>query len=252
MKLNKVFNDLNEAVNNFIDLKESITDTALFEVAEDSINLVRFVNSATTFIANKKMLAFLKGLSINENLNEEEVRKLTDYITSEEKAEYISNAFSKVFQSNSTSACFIMGKILNSVIKKGELISHEELIAFNTLTHLFDQDLKNFEIIIDLMDEKAYSYKSLPIIDLETIISYSNYVNKSVNSMYLTLEKLLSNGILFKSYVADTDFSEIQINTYREGYGEYQVVDNPPETKINEKIELSYAGLILKKIIEDL
>jgi hypothetical protein len=252
LKLTRVFNEVNNAVNKYIDLKESITDSDLFVVAQDSMNLVRFVNSATTFIANKKMMAFLKGLSISENLSVEEARKLTDYINSQEKAEYISTAFSKVFQSNSTSACFIMGKILNSVIEKGKLISHEELIAFNTLIFLFDQDLDNFKIIIEFIDEEAYSYKSLPIIDIETVYSYLSSENISSNSMYLTIEKLLSNGILFKDYEANTDFSKTEIATYREDYGEYQKILNPPKTKINENYELSHAGLILKDIIENL
>lgn len=246
------FAEVQEKVNKYIDLKESITDTDLFVVAQDSFKLVQFINSATTFIANKKMMAFLKGLSISENLGVEEAEKLTDYIRSQEKAEYISNAFSKVFHSNSTSACFIMGKILNSVIEKDELISHEELIAFNTLTLLFDQDIDNFKLIIGFADEATCSYKSLPIIDMENVFSYSSYENRNRNSLYLTIEKLLSNGVLFKIYEVDTDFSDTEIVSYTEGYRDYQKIHNPPKTKINEKYELSSAGLVLRDIIKHL
>ncbi|WP_369436143.1 hypothetical protein [Lysinibacillus fusiformis] len=36
---------------------------------------------------------------------------------------------------------------------------------------------------------------------------YLNYIEQSRGSMYLTIEKLLSNGILFKVYVAGTELA---------------------------------------------
>jgi len=243
---------LNEAVSKYIDLKDFITENEITQVVGDSVNVVKFVNSATRYISNKRMMSFLNGLSINEQLTESEISKLTDYIDNEEKAEYIANAFSKVFQSNSNSACYIMGKILSSVIEKGETISHEELIAFNTLTYLFDKDIENLKILLDFFDEEAYSERSLPVVDIRTTFSYLNYINQSQGSMYLTIEKLLSNGIIFKIYEANTDFSKTEVRVERESYWEVANLHNPPQTHINEKYELSTAGIVLEKIINSL
>ena len=102
--------------------------------------------------------SFIKGFSIEEDVDENSLEKLYKYIIdSEDKAIFVTKTLDRIFTSKSKYAVFILGYMLNTLIKNEENLEPKYIILSDSLTYMFDHDILNIRVIGDYCNYKIYN-----------------------------------------------------------------------------------------------
>lgn len=144
-----------EHFKNYLEIKDKILKNEYVEIFGEISKVVGFVKGVNDLITEKKFQRFLEGFDENEQPSEAKIKKLVKYVSNEKRAEFISTTFTKVVLSNSSKSCLVMGSILNSIVSNEGPIEHQKLICINALTNFFDNDLNNFIILYEYIEEKT-------------------------------------------------------------------------------------------------
>lgn len=184
-------------ISKYLDVKKDFMDHELIQLAGDTSKIIGFVQNTTQYVSNKKFEKFLEGFSKGEP-TEKQIEKLADYVDSETKAEYISDAFSKVLLSNSSKACLVMGSILNDVIESKDELDYQELTCINALVSFFDYDISNFKVIHEYSNEKSKIFHG-------RLAKFCRDSGLDSKSILLTLEKATTYQLLTRDI--DTDIT---------------------------------------------
>ncbi|WP_346893555.1 hypothetical protein [Clostridium sp. UBA871] len=228
-----ILGDISNKINQYLDIKEDILENDFMEVLGDSFKVLGILRRGSMAISRKRFIAFLKGFNNNEIPIEQKLKKLSDYINSEQKAEFISDIFSKILLSRSTKACLIMGAILQKIVENKNNLSYSELICINSLTTFFDDDIELYKYICqEIVNEKNH-YTSLD----QKFYNKCNNDGVDVDNMDLMIEKCISNQLLLRDYDVDLDINEDDVS--------FSSAEN------DKYIKVSKPGMLLYKYICD-
>jgi hypothetical protein len=230
--ISDTFKEITHKIESYLNLKELIIENEYLEIAGDSFKFVGLLRNISTLASRKRFESFLKTFKDNDTVTEVQLKKLVDYIDDEHKAEFISNIFHKVLTSNSSKCCLIMGSILQKIVDKKDSLSHNELVCIDALTSFFDVDITNLKFL--------YSYilnrKNKILIISKEFKTHCHELNMDIDSITLTIEKLVSHQLLFK----DTD-SEIDIDKDNIEFADVDTYDfyevTPPGLMLNKFIQ---------------
>lgn len=221
-----IITNFNSKVTQYLDVKELITENDYLEVLGDSVSFIRGISSAYRLVSQKRLAHFLKGLTIDNAPTEEQLIKMTEYINSEEKAEFISDNIAKVLMSNSKKSALILGVLVNRLINSKLDLTHRELVCANALMSFFDFDIDNILVIeqyFNFMIEKRPS-KSKSFNFYRQFKDWATANNISTgNGFFLTVEKCVTTQILSVEYDVELDIDEDDVsNTTAEQTTEYR------------------------------
>lgn len=218
--------DLLEKFKSFSDdyseFKEVIFDDYNFELAEDSVKVLKFLNNGRKFFGMLKFKHFIKGLNLDAD--QDDMQKLIDYVDSSEKAEFITSIFEKILSANSNLACCIMGLILNDLCINKNNVSQSELVIIQALSVMNDFDILNFTYLLSISPwgkTKNNNDKKYKVITNSDKQGCSNKFNISLSNLDLTIHLLEKNGLIESdgeidlSLDSDTpDFSSADYDKY--------------------------------------
>lgn len=196
-----MFDNFQSKIHDLLEIKEVIGIDDIMELSDDFSKIFKLFRGSYNLISQKKFEIFLKNIGSNEEPTEEQINKLMNYVDNKEKAEFISNIFSKILLSKSTKSCAIMGYIMNDILKNNENPKHEFLILIEALTNFFDFDINNFKIINKYLNTYGIKYVSNDGRFIQFI--QNNRVDK--DSMTLSLEKTVVHQLVCKEIDIDAD-----------------------------------------------
>ncbi|MBY7736290.1 hypothetical protein [Paenibacillus polymyxa] len=224
-------------LESFMKLKGEFLENDYVELVGDTSKLIGFAKKASALISQKKFEYFLKGFNSDSVPTEEQIEKLTNYINNEQRAEFISDSFSKILLSKSTKACLIMGILLNSIIEKDKDVSYKELVCFNALLNFYDDDINNFDHIFRFISiNSKRGFASL------NGATYNNYIiNENLDKVgvQLTIDKCMNFQILSEYSDIDSSFDEDDISMSSVELEKYHKVTDPGEMLFNLISKLS-------------
>ena len=227
--------DLSEKYSNIKDiLEDNVLENELFELGTDTIKFFKILNNGKKAFDLIMFKSFIEGFSIEEDIDEKRLEQLYRYIIdSEEKAIFVTKTLDRIFKSKSKYAVFILGYILNTLIKNEENLQHKYIILADSLTYMFDHDILNIRFIGDYCNYKIYddrnsnSFRKMRDICvnrkfLELLKQES--IDKDI--FILTLEKCISYQLIRRNIELKTnlDLSGADI-TYDIEYGKNSSTD---------------------------
>ena len=150
---------LSEKYSNIKDiLKDEVLENELFEFGADTLKFLKILNNGKKAFDLIMFKSFIKGFSIEEDVDENSLEKLYKYIIdSEDKAIFVTKTLDRIFTSKSKYAVFILGYMLNTLIKNEENLEPKYIILSDSLTYMFDHDILNIRVIGDYCNYKIYN-----------------------------------------------------------------------------------------------
>lgn len=212
------YEELIEQINNklltYLSLKDAIMESDYFEAFEDSFPIVKPMISGYKLIYKKRLVHFLKGFNLEQEPTNNQLKKLSNYIDSEEKAEFISENIAKILKSKSQKASFLIGIIVHRIINSNSELTYKELISVNALSNMYDFDIYNIGIIsryiIYLDEKKKGKYKGWFGIERNfEKWCEENHINIE-GSLSLTVEKGVASQIFIKEIDVELDIDDDQ------------------------------------------
>lgn len=193
-----IISGMNLKVSEYLSVKKEVFNDDYIEFLGDGASIVKGLTSIAGLVKKKRLAYFLKGLSMDKEPSFEQLCRMSDYIDDEEKAEFISDVIDKILNANSKLASYLVGILVCRIINSEEAISHEALTYVNAMSHLFDDDIRNFEILHRYLSSKALSDELK--IDIDEFVDWCRRSNIDVeSSIELTIEKAMSNQLFTKS-----------------------------------------------------
>lgn len=229
-----VFGNVSEKISFYLDLKKGVLENQYVETLSDTFKLASLVKNTTSIIMQKRFESFLKGFVPENEITEKQMKKLSEYINDEAKAEFIADTFSKIMLAQSSKACFVMGTMLQTMVNNKSDLTHNELICIHALSNFFDIDIINFSFIHDYIQQKGNrKYANLDTRQFKIEIEH-----KSLNmaSVYLTIEKAVTYQLLRTYNEVELDIDE----------------DNPSfssSAEVEEETKVTEPGLLLYQFI---
>ncbi|WP_163539010.1 hypothetical protein [Gracilibacillus sp. YIM 98692] len=237
----EMLDKVSEKLEGYLEIKKEILDNEYMQLLGDTSKVVGFLRNANTLITQKRFEAFLKGFNKDEIPTEKQLAKLLDYIDDEEKAQFISDTFSKILLSKSTKSCMILGLIMYKVIEEKEEISHNYLVCVDGLMNLFDNDIDNIKFVYDYFNE---SEKTMFRLESREFIDLCQSQNVDRNSLELSVEKALNYQLLRKTYEID-----LNIDSDDPGSG-FSEAENDEYIRESDPGKLLYNYILLSQRIE--
>lgn len=133
---------------------------------------------------------------ISRGLNEEKsINELYNYVSSSSsRAFYISDSFKKIILSNSVISSAVLAYIVGEVVKGNRDFTQEDVILYDTLSHMTDFDIKNF---VDMVDNYVGwegigdNYINVPNISPNIKEAYKLTLKLCTNSRLINLETMV-------------------------------------------------------------
>lgn len=226
------FNEVWEKISSYLDVKDLVTESECVEVLGDSFSIIKLLRNASNLIIQKRFESFLKGFKDTEKPTEEQLNRLLKYIDDKQKAEFISDIFSKILLSNSKLSCMIMGCIMQKIINTGDNVTHSDLICIDALTKFYDFDIKNFKTVCD-----NQNLKRSKVINLNNIYKKKENENIDKTSISLTLQKCVSCQLVSLESEVDANFDSDDVEFSSIDLDEYYFLLNTGE-KLYEYIKI--------------
>lgn len=255
---------LKEGVEEYSEVKDFISDEVLeneaLELLGDCSKLAKILVKTKKIKDKMIFKSFLKGFYIGEESEHEKIEKLKEYVNDEDKAMFISETLENILNSKSKYASLILGYMINSLILNKKDLNPKYIMLADSLTHMFDHDIKNIRFIGDYCNYKIYDDRKKGQrnvkrnvyfgIKFKEILEENSY---DKNIMYLTLEKCITYQLMIKIVDSTTelDLDGIDIDYDKES-------DDKPEistgtatasTEVDESYEMTVVGDLLFEII---
>lgn len=216
-QLYNLFEKFQTLSSEYADYKDILFDDINTELAEDSFKTLKLLNNGRKIWSITRFKYFIKGLNLNSN--EESIQKLINYVDDKDKAEFITNTFEKILQSNSKLACCVMGIMLNDMCESNKSISQNNLVILQALSMMNDFDITNFTHIISISPwGKNKKYKTIKINDIQGCVNKYNDTTQGIGLTINLLEKyglIESDGEIDLSLDSDdVDFSSADYEKY--------------------------------------
>jgi hypothetical protein len=217
-KAKDMLDTISDKLKGYLDVRDKVLENEYVQVLGDVSKVVGLLRTASSFIAQKRFEAFLKGFKPYEVPTDEQLAKLRDYIDNEEKAQFISDTLSKILLSKSTTSCTILGMIMYEVIENKQDISHDYLVCIDALMNLFDKDIDNIKFVYDYIgttkNGRFYVYG-------KPFKEACKNGGIDPNSMRLTLEKAVYHQVIRRTYEIDLDLDiDVETPSFSDGQAE--------------------------------
>lgn len=227
-QLSIVMNKIKECSSSYVDLKDSIIGEDTLELVGDSVKVLGLLNNARKLYCLTKFKLFLEGINF-ENVSEENLEKLIDYVDNSEKAEFITTTFDKILSANSKIACSVMGVLVNEMSIKKRNVQQSDLMLIQALAIMNDFDMKNFVHLMNMEEWKEE--KKIKVISNKIIKIFKEQYNISELDFDLSLQVMEKGGLIEKEGEAELDFDS----------------DTPDLSSVKYE-EILYFNLLAKKL----
>ncbi|NOU67501.1 hypothetical protein GC096_26000 [Paenibacillus sp. LMG 31461] len=227
-KKKDVWDQANLKIEKFLGVNlNSSNESFNVSTGEDS-KLLGFVRNSSTIIMQRKFDTFLNGFIKDGVTVEDQLEELIDFIDNEAKAEFIAETFSKIILSKSTQACLILGSMLGTLIKSKADIEYKYLVCVNVLMNLYDIDIINFKFVY-LYINNSSSRRKTAILEGKKFNVYCDANDLELSSVFLTIDKCVSNQILNKYNEVSLNMDSNDIDSSDADVDEYFKITSPGE-----------------------
>lgn len=145
--------NLIESINEkYKEVSDFLEDDSTQILGDISKVLKIFINTRKLY-KEKKFIKFLKGLEF-EDMNSNQVEKLSKYIKNKTTSEYLIQYIEKMLGSMSYLACFLIGMYTSILINKDKEIDYEATNILGFLLEANDFDIKNLKKLDNYFSEK--------------------------------------------------------------------------------------------------
>ena len=200
-------------------IKEATEEMSLLDIAGDVSGALKILKKGAELFKQVKLNYFYNGLTENDI---DGLKKLYAYIDDNQKAEFVSNVFDKVINSNSKFACYLMGVYLTNMTKGRErFVTQEDMVVIIALSVLNDFDIVNFK---DIMENCLSCTKQT--IDVRKIYEVAKKNGKESAYFYFTLQSCVNTQIISKEGVVDASFDEDDVSLSSVDYGEAYCINS--------------------------
>lgn len=251
-------NTLKETIDEYSDIKDSLINEELLELVGDCSKIVKVLVVSKKIKDKFIFKHFLKGFSIGEQAEKEKLDKLKRYINDEDKALFVSQILDNVLNSKSKYSSFILGYMLNTMIKNSDELSPKYVILAEALTHMFDHDIKHIKLLGDFYNNRLDSDKEYKgckekfYID-EYFMHILDEKSYSFQDMHLTIEKCISYQLIEKKSETSTklDLTKLKVERERDEYFNDYYLDGDAiaETFIKDSYKMTIVGDLLYEIM---
>lgn len=218
-----IFKNIDDKLSEYLKLKDLILESDYVEVLGDTFKVVGILRKGSQLMSQKKFVSFLKGFSKSDSPTEEQLQKLSDYINSEQKAEFIGDIFSKILLSKSCKACLIMGSIMQKIVDYKDNLTHEDLVCIDALTKFFDVDIDNYKFICkNILSQKGKNLYYNKFFRDNCKMAY-----KDESSILLTIEKSVSSQLLFRENEVDLSIDTDNLDLSNADNNEFFRISKP-------------------------
>lgn len=199
---------LNSSIGKYLEIKDDILDNDYIEVIGDISKTVKFFKSINEIRVKRQFLSFIKGFNPNNNPTEEEINKLISYVNNESKAQFISDTLSKILFAKSRKGCTIIGAMIGYLKDNLNELPVEYIICVSGLTDLFDHDIENLKYIYKWVNNEIEGQKKRRkntgwFYITKEFKELAKANNVEINSLVMTVEKLVNLQYLLKEYEVD-------------------------------------------------
>lgn len=170
--------------SNSVKLREKVTSFFGNELIVDTARLIPRLDDAMENISkisniadNFKLKQAWKCISENNDI-EKSINVLYNYVSNQDRAFYISDAFKKIILSNSKIASSVIAYMIGEISRDEREFTQEDVILYNALSNMTDYDIKNF---VYIMDEMIVSRVGVEYIDLTNCKDESDSVLLTIN-----------------------------------------------------------------------
>lgn len=173
---------------------DSVQDVGeLIPQVEDGIELITQISNIAN---NFKLRQAWKCISKDNDI-ETSINALYNYVSNQDRAFYISDAFKKIILSNSKIASSIIAYIVGEISRKDRDFAQEDVILYNALCNMTDYDIKNF---VYIMNEIEASRVGIEYIDMTKCKDESILLTIGLcisNRVFLEESSIHKNGIMY-------------------------------------------------------
>jgi len=173
---------------------DSVQDVGeLIPQVEDGIELLTQISNIAN---NFKLRQAWKCISKDNDI-ETSINVLYNYVSNQDRAFYISDAFKKIILSNSKIASSIIAYIVGEISRKDRDFAQEDVILYNALCNMTDYDIKNF---VYIMNEIEASRVGIEYIDMMKCKDESILLTIGLctsNRVFLEESSIHKNGIMY-------------------------------------------------------
>lgn len=193
MELKENIRNLKDKIVTFLK-DDSVQDVGeLIPQVGDGIELITQIsNIANNFKLRQAWRCISKDSDIETSIN-----VLYNYVSNQDRAFYISDAFKKIILSNSKIASSIIAYIVGEISRKDREFTQEDVILYNALCNMTDYDIKNF---VYIMNEMEASRVGIEYIDMTKCKDESILLTIGLctsNRVFLEESSIHKNGIMY-------------------------------------------------------
>lgn len=260
-KIESVGKYIIDCIKDYPDIKDTLLKDSAIEILGDYSKVVKSLVKLNKLKNEAGFKSFLKGFNIGDEIEEEKIKKLQEYIENDEdKAFFISNTLQNILNSKSRYSCFILGYMINTLISENRKLNPKYIILADALTHMFDHDIKNVKLIGDYINYKINDDRDKGIVKQKRNLYYTKKFKDVVSSngndidiFYLTLEKCITYQLMLKEIESSTDLDLDGINVDYD-----KELDKAPEittgtasatTDVDESYTMTTVGNLLYDLI---
>lgn len=142
---------------NYRKVSDKISSMLNMELYKDAAEIIpeikdkfEFIEQISKFANDFKLNQAWKCIADGKN-EEESINVLYNYVSNQERAFYISDAFKKIILSNSKISSAIMAYMIGEIISNGRDFTQIDALLYDTLSQMTDFDIKNFVFIMENM-----------------------------------------------------------------------------------------------------
>ena len=195
-ELSEKLNDVTEQLNKYITLDYNMSEVS--DLIIKSSKLGRLFITGAQFASQKRFEFFMKGLGNGEDVSEEQLNKLKEYVKNEKRAQFICDYLDKVIRSNSIQSSMMMGIFLYETIDKDKDPSIQKLMVINALSQLYDADIDNLDYIFKELFSNFGNKISIKEEDYsqQMWVKYFKKTNSRLSGIEYTIEKAMNLQLL--------------------------------------------------------
>lgn len=264
--LSKVTDFIKDGLDKYSDtrdlLKEEVLENEAIELIGDCSKVAKLLVGTKKLFNISMFSFFLKGLYIGNQTEEEVIDKLREYINDEDKAMFISKTIDNILNSKSKYSVFILGYMVNTLLRSQQELHPKYIILANALTNMFDHEIESIRFMGDYCNYKIYDERKLGRKKINKnkrdIYFYKRFKeileenNFDKDILYLTIEKCIANQLMIKNVES---YTELDLNGLDVSYD--KEIDDEPDistgsASANTEVEESYEMTIIGEFLYEL
>lgn len=191
MENNNPITDATEIINQQKDFYKAFLK--LITDAAGMTSIIEFGGSIISTWKKTNFLSFLETITIEidyNNLDEEEINKLKNYIKQPKNLNYIMQTIDSAINGRSIKCAALLGIYTGRILRNKRTLKYIDYIIINALKNMIDEDLMNFKILYEKLfnDEYEHAYR---LTDMN-----ADFYECNIEELIFTVEKLKNSNVL--------------------------------------------------------